>query len=112
MGRAGVSTVKRSRVTMDVDQLRLVCGYAHWIPITQGLYKEFFAANYSGWEWNDFVPKLWKKGIIVSDVRDSDFIRLSQGLFVAPDVESIDFIPDKRGVRVVVHYVKEVSTHV
>ena len=99
----------RSPVTMNVDQLREVCAYAHWIPILNGLHLEFFEQNYPGWEWNDFVPRLLRKGILRVNAAELGSVKMSQGLFIAPNVESIDFIPGKRGVRVVINYVKEVS---
>ena len=107
MGRA-VDQVERARVTMTVDQLRSVCAYAHWIPILNGFHLEFFEKNYPGWDWNDFVPKLIRKGILRVNAEGLGYIKMSQGLCVAPNVESIDFVPGKRGVRVVVHYEKAV----
>jgi hypothetical protein len=101
--------MNRSKVTMNVDQLRDVCAYAHWIPILNGLHLEFFERNYPGWEWNDFVPKLVRKGILRVNAADLGYIEMSQGLFVAPDVAEIDFIPGKRGVKINVHYVKELQ---
>ena len=94
---------------MNVDQLRDVCAYAHWIPILNGLHLEFFERNYPGWEWNDFVPKLVRNGILRVNAADLGYIEMSQGLFVAPNVAEIDFIPGKRGVKINVHYVKELQ---
>ncbi len=108
MGRAVVE-VNRSPVTMNVEQLRDVCAYAHWIPILNGLHLEFFEQNYPGWEWNDFVPKLLRKGILRMGTEDLGYTKLKLGLLVAPDVSEINFIPGKRGVKVVVHYVKELQ---
>ena len=81
--------------------LRALTGYAHWIPITKGLHEEFFAENFPGWDWNDLVPRLLDKKILKFNERDNpDFIMLSQGLFIASDIQSIEFIPQKNGVRV------------
>ena len=104
-----VSDVVRSQVTMNVDQLREVCAYAHWIPILNGLHLEFFEQNYPGWEWNDFVPRLLRKGVLRVGAEDLGYTKLNLGLYVAPDVSAIDFIPNKRGVKVVVRYVKELQ---
>ena len=103
MGLAVVK-VERSRVTMNVDQLRHVCTYAHWIPILNGLHLEFFEQNYPGWEWNDFVPKLLRKGILRVGGEDLGYTKLKLGLCLAPDVSAVDFIPGKHGVKVVVRY--------
>ena len=81
--------------------LRALTSYAHWIPITKGLHEEFFAENFPGWDWNDLVPRLLDKKILKFNERDNpDFIMLSQGLFIASDIQSIEFIPQKNGVRV------------
>ena len=104
-----VSTLERSRVTMNVEQLRNVCAYAHWIPILNGLHEEFFAQNYPGWEWNDFVPRLLRKGILRVGAEDLGYTKLNQRLYIAPNVTDIDFIPGKRGIKINVHYVKELQ---
>ena len=104
--------MKRSQVNMDISLLRDVCGYAHWIPILNGLHLQFFSENFPGWKWNDFVPKLLKKKILVIGNPDGAHIKLSQGLFISPDITSIDFIPEKSGSKIVVHRVNEVSAHV
>jgi len=101
--------MNRSKVTMNVDQLRDVCAYAHWIPILNGLHLEFFAQNYPGWEWNDFVPKLLRKGILRVGAEGLGYTKLKLGLFVVPEVAEIDFIPGKHGVKINVHYVKELQ---
>lgn len=102
-----MSVVVRSPVTMNVDQLREVCAYAHWIPILNGLHLGFFQQNYPGWEWNDFVPRLLRKGILRVGAEDMGYTKLKLRLCVAPEVSAIDFIPGKRGVKVIVHNVKE-----
>jgi hypothetical protein len=41
------------------------------------------------------------KKILKFNERDNpDFIMLSQGLFIASDIQAIEFIPQKNGVRV------------
>ena len=94
----------RSPVTLNVDQLRDVCAYAHWIPILNGLHPEFFAQRYPGWEWNDFVPRLLCKEILRVDGEDLGYTKLKLRLCLAPDVSAVDFIPGKRGVKIVVRY--------
>ena len=108
MGR-GVKAMERSAVTISVNQLRDICAYAHWIPILNGLHLDFFEKNYPGWEWNDFVPKLLRKGILRVGAEEFGYIKLKLGLYVAPDVAEIDFIPSKRGVKIVVRHVKELQ---
>ena len=96
--------MERTKITLDVKMLRALTGYAHWIPITKGLHEEFFAENFPGWDWNDLVPRLLDKKILKFNERDNpDFIMLSQGLFIASDIQAIEFIPQKNGVRVKIH---------
>ena len=91
----------RSKVTMDIELLTRVTGYAHWIPGIRGLYREFFAEHFPGWDWNDFVPRLIDKGILkFNELDNPDFTMLSQGLFISADVQAIEFTPLKKGVRV------------
>ena len=101
--------VERSPVSMNVDQLRDVCAYAHWIPILNGLHLKFFEQNYPGWEWNDFVPRLLRKGILRVGGEELGYTKLKLGLYLAPNVIAIDFIPGKRGVTINVRYVKELQ---
>ena len=105
-----VETMKRSKVTMDIETLRSVTSYCHWIPITQGLYQEFFAENFPGWQWNDFVPRLLKKKILEFNGEGNDsLVKLWQGLYISSDIQSIEFIPDKTGIKINVLTIKEIS---
>jgi hypothetical protein len=96
--------MSKSKVVMDIEVLREVTGYAHWIPITQGFHEDYFAENFPGWEWNDFVPRLLDKKILrFNEAGNPEFTMLSQGLFISEDVQAIEFIPQKNGVRVRIH---------
>lgn len=96
---------------MDIEVLREVTGYAHWIPITQGLHEEHFAEHFPGWEWNDLVPRLIDKKILkFNELDNPEFTMLPQGLFISADVQAIEFIPQKNGVRVKVITKSESST--
>ena len=93
--------MKRSKVTMDIETLRTVTGYCHWIPITQGLHKEYFAKNFPGWQWNDFVPRLLKQKILEFNGEGKDsLIKLWQGLYISSNIKAIEFIPGKSGVEI------------
>ena len=91
----------RSKIIMDIELLTKVTGYAHWIPGIRGLYREFFAEHFPGWDWNDFVPRLLDKKILQFQGEGNPALtQLSQGLFISTDVQAIEFIPQKNGVRV------------
>jgi len=99
--RREVEMMKKAKVVMDIETLRTVTGYCHWIPITQGLHKEYFSENFPGWSWNHFVPKLLDLKILkFKGEGDENLIMLSQGLFISSDIESIEFTPEKNGVKV------------
>jgi hypothetical protein len=100
-----VETMKRSKVTMDIETLRSVTRYCHWIPITQGLHKEFFAENFPGWQWNDFVPRLLDRKILPFNSEGNESLtKLWQGLYISSDIQSIEIIPYKNGVNIEINF--------
>lgn len=92
-----------AELRLDIEALTMIAGYAHWIPITQGLHLDFFKRNYPGWEWNHIIPVLIKKGIVKIHSKDPDQVKLSQGLSISQDVESVSIRRSKHGTRVTVH---------
>ena len=91
----------KTKIVMDIEMLRRVTNYAHWIPGLRGLYREFFAEHFPGWDWNDFVPRLINKKILkFNELDNPEFTMLAQGLFISANVQAIEFIPQKNGVRV------------
>ena len=92
-----------SELRLDVEALTIIAGYAHWIPITQGLHLDFFQENYPGWEWNDIIPVLIKKGVVMMNSKEPNQRQLSQGLSIANDVESILIKRSKHGTKVKVY---------
>ncbi len=92
-----------SELNLDIKALTKIAGFSHWIPITQGLYKDFFKKNYPGWEWNQIIPVLIKKGVIEMNSKDPALRHLSQGLFISQDVESVSIKRVGNGSKVIVH---------
>ena len=74
---------------LDIEGLRMVAGYAHWIPGIRGLYKDYFAKNLPGWQWNQIIPVLNKAKILVRDSKDPAYQSLSQGLYISSDIEGV-----------------------
>ena len=74
---------------LDIEALRMVAGYAHWIPITRGLYKDCFNLNFPGWEWNQIIPVLIQRKVLVLHPTDPGYRQLSQGLYISSDIEGI-----------------------
>ncbi|CAN2186213.1 hypothetical protein MCEMKE14_00416 [Candidatus Nanopelagicaceae bacterium] len=86
---------------MDVEALKRLAHYCHSIPLLGGQSVAYVAKNYPGWDWNDFIPRLWRKNIIQSlKLGDIDFIDIGFGQFISTSIKSIEFIPQKNGVRV------------
>ena len=98
-----VQAMSTSELRLDVEALKMIAGYAHWIPITQGLHLDFFQENYPGWEWNDIIPVLIKKGVVMMNSKEPNQRQLSQGLSIAHDVESLLIKRSKHGNRVTIH---------
>ena len=93
--------MKKSKVVLDIETLKTVTGYCHWIPITQGLHTEYFSENFPGWSWNHFVPKLLDLKILqFRGEGDEKLTMLSQGLFISSDVHAIEFLPERNGVKI------------
>ena len=80
--------MNKSELTLDIEGLRMVAGYAHWIPQLRGLYLDYFEKTFPGWTWNQIIPVLIKAKILVRDTKDPAYGELSQGLYIASDIES------------------------
>ena len=93
----------KSKVLLSVESLRGITNYAHWIPITQGLYLNYFEKHFPGWEWNDFVPRLIEERILFFNGNPETSVSLSQGLFVLRNIISIEFIPKGTAIEIVVN---------
>jgi hypothetical protein len=98
-----VQAMSTAELRLDVEALTMIAGYAHWIPITQGLHLYFFQENYPGWEWNDIIPVLLKKGVVKINSKEPNQRHLSQGLSIAHDVEGILIKRSKHGSRVTIY---------
>ena len=74
---------------LDIPALRMVAGYAHWIPGSRGLYKEYFERNFPGWNWNQIIPLLIRRQVLVVHSMDPEFQLLSQGLHISREIEAV-----------------------
>ena len=84
-----VQGMTRTELTLDIEGLRMIAGYAHWIPGIRGLYKDYFARNLPGWEWNQIIPVLVEAKILVWNSKDPAYQSLSQGLYISSDIEGV-----------------------
>ena len=92
------NSTNRMTLTLNIEELRGICNYAHWIPILRGLHREFFETNYPGWEWNDILPVLFNRRIIVSNSEDPNLKKLCQGLSISREITSVTLV--KSGGRI------------
>ena len=104
--RRAIQIMKGTELRLDIEALTMIARYAHWIPITQGLYLDFFQDNYPGWEWNDIIPVLIKKRVVNINSKEPGQRMLSQGLSIALNVEGISLIRFKNRITVLVHIIE------
>ena len=93
---------------LDIAALGLVAGYTHWIPLIRGLHKDYFARNLPGWEWNQIIPVLIKKGIIKVGSKEANQQVLAQGLSISKDVGGVLLKPSKHQIKVAI---QKISTN-
>ena len=102
-----VQTMSTAELRLDFESLEMIAGYAHWIPITQGLYKDYFQRNYPGWEWNQIIPVLIEKGIVKIHSDDPEFQLLSQGLYISREIEAVTLWIRNGKTQIAVHRVNQ-----
>ena len=74
---------------LDIPTLQTLTGYAHWIPGIRGLYKDYFAKNFPGWEWNQVIPVLVQRKVLVMNPADPGYRQLSHGLYISSQIQGI-----------------------
>lgn len=82
---------------LTVDEIHALTNYAHWIPITQGIADEFIKATYPGWEWNQLIPTLIDKNILIYGADRTGNRQLLQGLTIDCEVKEILYKTDAAG---------------
>ena len=87
-------------LTLDIEELRGICNYVNWIPIIRGLHREFFQTEYPGWEWNDVIPVLFNRRIVVPNSEDPNLLKLSQGLSISREITSVTLVRNGGRIKV------------
>ena len=82
---------------LEVEAIRELANYAHWIPMVHGYTRDFMDSHYPDWEWNDLIPKMLNRGIISTEKSDGD-TKLWQGLWLKAGVSAV--VVTKTGDRV------------
>ena len=78
----------REILTLDVEAIRELSNYAHWIPMVRGYTRDFMERKYPGWEWNELIPRMLSKGIIRTEPQADD-VKLWQGLWLKDDTDQV-----------------------
>ena len=94
--------MSETTLVLDIEALRKITGFAHWIPALRGISQEFINRLFPGWEWNDILPVLIKKGIVKRYSSDPDQRELSYDLSIAPEIESVTISRTTVGKKVVI----------
>ena len=81
--------MKGKSLELSVEDLLSLASYAHWIPMTRGLYKPYLERNFPGWEWNQIIPLLIKKKILVINSKDPRDRALCHGLYLAREITGV-----------------------
>lgn len=104
MNSMRIETVGLPRpLSLDIATLRALTGYAHWIPVLGGYYKEFFTENFPGWEWNQIIPELHKAKVLTRTPENSNYRELRMGLFISREIKRLSMHVKDGEVKILVH---------
>lgn len=73
---------------LEIEAIRELSNYAHWIPMVRGYTREFMDSHYPDWEWNDLIPKMLNRGIISTE-QSGGATMLWQGLWLKAGVSAV-----------------------
>jgi hypothetical protein len=100
--RSEIQSMSDATLVLDIEALRKITGYAHWLPALRGISQEFINRHYPGWDWNDILPVLVKKGIVKRYSSDPDQRKLSHDLSISHEIESLQISRTTVGKKVVI----------
>jgi hypothetical protein len=101
--------VNQKDLSLDVEQLRKLAGYAHWIPVLKGFHQSYLALNYPGWDWNQIIPQLIKEKIIHVNSVSATHQRLAHGLSISNVVQSVTLTISEQGIKATVRKIQSTS---
>jgi hypothetical protein len=81
--------MKKKSLELSVQDLMRLTAYAHWIPMTRGLYRPYFEKYFPGWEWNQIIPILIKGKILVVNSNNPKHRALCNGLYLATEITGV-----------------------
>jgi len=86
-------------IRLNSKQIMDLVHYANVIPISKGLSQKYVEDNYPGWEWNDIIPVLFAKGVLVKDETPGS-IQLGAGIFMDKKIGSVTIYFDSKNIDV------------
>ena len=89
-------------VDLDIQALRTITHYAHWVPALRGISEDYIARNYPGWEWNEIVPFLLREGVLTKQLGQSQLIQLRNGISISQRIERVVITRTKKGLKVTI----------
>ncbi len=81
--------MKKKSLELSVQDLMMLTAYAHWIPMTRGLYRPYFERNFPGWEWNQIIPALINAKILVVHSNNPLHRALCNGLYLGSEITGV-----------------------
>ena len=96
-------------IDLDIQALRNITHYAHWVPALRGISEEYIARNYPGWQWNEIVPFLLREGVLTKQSDQSQLIQLRNGISISQRIEGVVITRTKKGLRVTIKKVNSIS---
>ena len=75
-------------LTLDVEAIRELANYAHWIPMVHGYTRDFMERKYPGWGWNELIPKMLSNGLLTTSPQEND-VKLWQGLWLKSGITKV-----------------------
>lgn len=85
-------------LTLSIDALRKVAGYAHWISVLKGFHQSYLTQEYPGWDWNQIIPQLIKEKVVEVNSMSSSSLYLANGLSICLDVTSVTITISDKGI--------------
>ena len=100
-------------LVLDVEKIRELAHYYHWIPITRGYHHEYVRETYPGWSWMDLLPRLMNAGYVFPRGKYENEQKLRQGLSLAGGITAIEFRRSPNGkVRLIIQLLEETTEEV
>jgi hypothetical protein len=91
--------MEKRDLTLGIEELEKLAGYAHWIPALKGFQQSYLATTYPDWDWNQIIPQLIKERIVVVNSVSSSQKRLGNGLSISIKVQKVTITLTESGLH-------------